>query len=101
MLSRFIAVAMILLSSQTIAQGRASGQIEWLVGDLPPFAWKEANKPRGYGVDLIAAMAGRMGRSVDISPVPWARAVATTREEITTACYRWRVPPIVKTNFAG
>ena len=80
MLSRFIAVAMILLSSQTIAQGRASGQIEWLVGDLPPFAWKEANKPRGYGVDLIAAMAGRMGRSVDISPVPWARAVATTRE---------------------
>ena len=44
MLSRFIAVAMILLSSQTIAQGRASGQIEWLVGDLPPFAWKEGNK---------------------------------------------------------
>lgn len=75
-----LAAALVLLPLHTAAQGRSAGQIEWLVGDLPPFAWKEGDSPRGYGVDLIAAMAQRLGRTVDISPVPWARAVATTRE---------------------
>lgn len=77
----FLFAAMLaLLSVQAGAQGRTSPQIEWLVGDLPPFAWKDGENPRGYGIDLIAAMANRLGRPVAISPVPWARAVVTTRE---------------------
>lgn len=58
---------------------KADGGIEWLGGDLPPFIWKEGGSPRGYGVELIVAMAERQNRQAVVDFYPWARAVATAR----------------------
>ena len=80
MVKSLIAAALMLLSSQALAENRAPGQIEWLGSDLPPFIWKEADTPRGYGVELISAMSARLERPADITFLPWARAVATARD---------------------
>lgn len=53
-------------------------QIEWVAGDLPPFAWQSANGPRGYAHELVLLMAQQMGRSTQVSYFPWARAVRLT-----------------------
>ena len=57
--------------------GRAS-QLEWVAGDLPPFAWQSASGPRGYGHELVLLMAQQLGRSTQVSYYPWARAVQLT-----------------------
>lgn len=53
----------------------APPQLEWVAGDLPPFAWASHDGPRGLAHDLAVAMAQRLGRAPSIHYVPWARAV--------------------------
>lgn len=57
--------------------GRAA-QLEWVAGDLPPFAWRSPTGPRGYAHELVLLMAQQMGRSTQVTYVPWARAVQLT-----------------------
>ncbi|RZI98042.1 MAG: transporter substrate-binding domain-containing protein, partial [Rubrivivax sp.] len=53
-------------------------QLEWVAGDLPPFAWRSTSGPRGYGHELVLLMAQQIGRSTQVSYYPWARAVQLT-----------------------
>lgn len=53
-------------------------QLEWVAGDLPPFAWRSSEGGRGYAHELVLMLAQRMGRSTQISYYPWARAVQLT-----------------------
>lgn len=57
--------------------GRAP-QLEWVAGDLPPFAWRAADGARGYAHELVLMLAQHMGRSTQVSYYPWARAVQLT-----------------------
>ena len=50
-------------------------QLEWVAGDLPPFAWRSPTGPRGYAHELVLLMAQQIGRSTQVSYYPWARAV--------------------------
>ncbi|WP_457425847.1 substrate-binding periplasmic protein [Roseateles sp. P5_E7] len=52
-----------------------AAQLEWVAGDLPPFAWRSPAGPRGYAHDLVLLMAQQIGRSTQVSYYPWARAV--------------------------
>ncbi|MBI3349260.1 MAG: transporter substrate-binding domain-containing protein [Burkholderiales bacterium] len=53
-------------------------QLEWVAGDLPPFAWRTSNGPRGYAHELVLLMAQQLGRSTQVNYYPWARAVQLT-----------------------
>lgn len=56
--------------------GSAAPQaLEWVAGDLPPFAWEASTGPRGFAHELAVAMAQRLGRAPGVLYVPWARAV--------------------------
>lgn len=55
----------------------APPQLEWVAGDLPPFAWAAPEGPRGLAHELAVAMAQRLGRQAAIRYMPWARAVRT------------------------
>lgn len=57
-------------------QPEEGARIEWLAGDLPPFAWQAADGPRGYAQELVQLMARQIGRPAQVSYYPWARAVA-------------------------
>jgi ABC-type amino acid transport substrate-binding protein len=57
--------------------GRAA-QIEWVAGDLPPFAWRSPGGPHGYAHELVLLMARQIGRSTQVTYYPWARAVQLT-----------------------
>lgn len=53
----------------------ATPSLQWVAGDLPPFAWAAPDGPRGFAHELAATMAQRLGRPSSILYVPWARAV--------------------------
>ncbi|MCE4555881.1 substrate-binding periplasmic protein [Roseateles cellulosilyticus] len=57
------------------AGAQAEPGLQWVAGDLPPFASAGDDRPRGYAHDLAMAMAARLGRSIEVQYVPWARAV--------------------------
>jgi len=68
----------LLLAAPTLLPGlglAAPPQLEWVAGDLPPFAWAAPDGPRGLAHELAVAMAQRLGRQATIHYVPWARAV--------------------------
>lgn len=56
----------------------ATQTLEWVAADLPPFAWSAPGGPRGFAHELAMAMASRLGRTAQVSYVPWARAVRMT-----------------------
>jgi len=58
-----------------LGQARAAPLLEWVAGDLPPFAWAAPEGPRGFAHELAVAMAERLGRPAKVQYVPWARAV--------------------------
>lgn len=83
MLGRRVTLALAL--GLGLAVGGAWGQtsteaLEWVAGDLPPFAWMSASGPQGYAHELALALAGRLGRPQTVSYVPWARAVKLAEE---------------------
>lgn len=55
-------------------------KLEWVAGDLPPFAWVGPKGPQGYAHELATRMASKLGRPPEVSYYPWARAVKMTRE---------------------
>lgn len=62
------------------AQGGAESEtreapLEWVAGDLPPFAWRSSRGAHGYAHELVLMMAQQIGRAVQVSYYPWARAV--------------------------
>lgn len=64
----------------TLAQGAGEARarvlpLEWVAGDLPPFAFQAPDQPQGYAHDLAVLMGERIGRSVQVGYYPWARAV--------------------------
>ena len=58
----------------------AEAPLEWVAGDLPPFAWIGTSGPQGYAHELAIRMAQRLGRPLHVSYYPWARAVKMARE---------------------
>lgn len=64
------------LASAWAQQPAEGARIEWVAGDLPPFAWRAADGPRGYAQELVQLIAQQIGRSAPVSYYPWARAVA-------------------------
>lgn len=58
-----------------LGTAQAGPQLEWVAGDLPPFAWSTPGGPRGFGHELVMAMAQRLGRPETVQYLPWARAV--------------------------
>lgn len=58
-----------------LAPAWASPQLQWVAGNLPPFAWDAPGGARGFAHDLALAMAQRLGRPGQVTFVPWARAV--------------------------
>jgi polar amino acid transport system substrate-binding protein len=56
-------------------QPEEGARIEWVAGDLPPFAWQAVGGPRGYAQELVQLMAQQLGRPAAVSYYPWARAV--------------------------
>jgi len=83
---------------------RAAPALEWVAGNLPPFAWESAGVPHGLAQDLAVAMAQRLGRPTQVTYLPWARAVRTVeqgdhygifplaRTPDREARFRWLVP---------
>ncbi|RTL39047.1 MAG: transporter substrate-binding domain-containing protein [Burkholderiales bacterium] len=53
----------------------ASTQIQWVAGNLPPFAFESPGGARGFAHDLANAMAQRLDRPRQVTYLPWARAV--------------------------
>jgi hypothetical protein len=49
--------------------------LEWVAGDLPPFAWRTPGGAQGYAHELVQLMARQIGRVAQVSYYPWARAV--------------------------
>ncbi len=67
------------------AQGGAESEtraapLEWVAGDLPPFSWRSPKGSHGYAHDLVLLMAQQIGRAVQVSYYPWARAVRLTEQ---------------------
>lgn len=54
--------------------------LQWVAGDLPPFAWMSSEGPQGYAQELAVALALRLGRSTQVDYLPWARAIRMTEE---------------------
>lgn len=54
--------------------------LQWVAGNLPPFAWDAPDGARGFAHDLAAAMAQRLGRQPSVTYVPWARALRTVEQ---------------------
>lgn len=50
-------------------------RLEWVAGDLPPFAWRASSGPQGFAHELVQLMAQQIGRPGAVSYYPWARAV--------------------------
>ncbi|HEY9105991.1 MAG TPA: transporter substrate-binding domain-containing protein [Roseateles sp.] len=55
--------------------GAAEPHLEWVAGDLPPFAWRASGVAQGYAQELAQQMAQQLGRPGEVSYYPWARAV--------------------------
>lgn len=82
----------------------ASPPLQWVAGNLPPFAWDAPEGARGFAHDLALAMAQRLGRPGTVTYVPWARAVRTAergpnygifplaRTPDREASFQWLVP---------
>jgi polar amino acid transport system substrate-binding protein len=60
--------------------GTPDSPLQWVAGDLPPFAWISTNGPQGYAHELAIRMAQRLGRPLHVSYYPWARAVKMAKE---------------------
>lgn len=88
----------------------AETQLNWVAGDLPPFAWQSPGGPQGYAYELAIAMAKRLGRKPAVEFFPWARAVKLTAEGDSygvfplartpdrEALFRWLIP-LVRVNY--
>ncbi|WP_457352731.1 substrate-binding periplasmic protein [Roseateles sp. P5_D6] len=63
-----------------LGTAQAAPPLEWVAGNLPPFAWEASGGPRGFAHELAVAMAQRLGRPALVSYVPWARAVRTVEQ---------------------
>lgn len=92
----------------------ADTPLQWVAGDLPPFAWIGNNGPQGYAHELAIRMAQRLGRPLQVSYYPWARAVKMAKEGESYGIfplartpdreshYRWLIPLMaVKYAFVG
>ncbi|MCV2348227.1 substrate-binding periplasmic protein [Paucibacter sp. Y2R2-4] len=49
--------------------------MEWVAGELPPFAWLGRQGPQGLAYELAAQMRSKLNRSGETTFYPWARAV--------------------------
>ncbi|MDT8998763.1 transporter substrate-binding domain-containing protein [Paucibacter sp. APW11] len=59
----------------------AETELQWVAGELPPFAWiGPGGAPQGYASELALAMAQKLGRKPELQFFPWARAVRMTAE---------------------
>lgn len=59
----------------------SDSELQWVAGDLPPFAWQAADgSSQGYAHELALAMSQKLGRPGRVSYYPWARAVKMTTE---------------------
>lgn len=59
----------------------ADDELQWVAGDLPPFAWQAGDgSAQGYAHDLALAMSQKLGRPGRVSFYPWARAVKMASE---------------------
>lgn len=63
-----------------LCEAQAAPMLQWVAGDLPPFAWAAPGGPRGFAHDLAVAMAERLGRPGVVQYVPWARAVRAVEQ---------------------
>lgn len=59
---------------------QASSALQWVAGNLPPFAMESPAGARGFAHDLAVAMAQRLGRTTQVTYVPWARAVRMAQQ---------------------
>jgi polar amino acid transport system substrate-binding protein len=86
MLRRLLLLLSVLADTPRLAQAQQhpneaaerAPPLEWVAGDLPPFAWRAPNGARGYAHELVLLMAQQIGRSTQVSYYPWARAVQLT-----------------------
>lgn len=66
---------LLLAPAALLGRAHAAPPLEWVAGNLPPFAWDASGGPRGFAQELVEVMAQRLGRQAVVSYVPWARAV--------------------------
>ena len=71
---------LLIIPASLPGRARAGPPLEWVAGDLPPFAWSAPGGPRGYAHDLVMAMAQRLGQTTTVQYLPWARAVRMTEQ---------------------
>lgn len=72
--------ALLIAPLAALAPAWAAPELQWVAGDLPPFAWSTPGGGRGFAHDLALAMAERLGRTASVVYVPWARAVRMAQQ---------------------
>jgi polar amino acid transport system substrate-binding protein len=81
------------------SSGPASAGLQWVAGNLPPFALDSPAGSRGFAHDLAMAMAQRLGRPQEVTYVPWARAVRMAEQGPNVGVFPLARTPDREANF--
>ena len=65
---------------QSVPGGAGEPPIHFTTEDLPPYVRLEHGHVTGMAADVVHCMMARLGRSYEITVLPWARAQALVRE---------------------
>jgi polar amino acid transport system substrate-binding protein len=90
---------LVLAPAAWCAPALASPPLQWVAGNLPPFAWDAPGGPRGFAHDLAVAMAQRLGRRETVTYVPWARAVRMAEQGAAYGVFPLARTPDREANF--
>ncbi|MFX1678828.1 transporter substrate-binding domain-containing protein [Mitsuaria sp. CC2] len=77
----------------TASGGAASASLRLLSEEFPPINFTEAGQPRGLAVDIVQAIQKRLGQSLPIEFMPWARAFREAQDGPPAALFSMaRIP---------
>jgi polar amino acid transport system substrate-binding protein len=62
----------------TVSAFSAASQTRLATTEYPPYVNLDGNEVNGVAVELIEYMYGELGKTIDISVLPWGRALANT-----------------------
>ncbi len=73
--------------------GTPSASLRLLSEEFPPINFTEAGQPRGLSVDIVQAIQKRLGQSLPIEFMPWARAFREAQDGPPAALFAMaRIP---------
>ncbi len=78
---------------------RSQAALQWVAGELPPFAWQGPQGPQGLAIDLAALMRSKLNRSGETHFYPWARAVRMAQEGASYGVFPLARTPDRETRF--